>query len=813
MGNISIYKQDQLDIPTKSFEVAFRSYIAHHILKGYPTKEQLHAEFTNQVSILDQSKAILTEKIKSTLKEYLKTNKKWSDFWDNLQFMDACNQAQAHTDSHDVFYLSLSVTLTFAFKEIFLDLIKAFPDVSNYIQKANSYCEVRNALSHRGSRQIPEELAKDAVVFMQTLSRAIDEKFFWYKSWNNIDNDIQKFLRTCEPLIADNIDENLPQTGNTIVCRETELNDLFKSVCSWDGVRKLRSYMHLTCIAGYGGIGKTALVTEFIKRLQSNMEDDNYGGLKPSFILFYSAKEEKLSIKGDSIVTRKVHKQFSDFDELKQRIYKDLSIESFSDDWSLPGILVIDNLETLDEQNRSDVVDFIIGDIPQCVRVIITTRIPEADGECKSIKLKGFQSADGVRFVHEYVEKNGMNINLKESEIEYIVEHSFGNPLVLVLALKRLSAGVRYTKIEKELKVLPTNASSSVGAFMYQNTIYEIFSKYPKNQDAMQRVLQAMSIYDYPLNDDVLAQALSMHVDLVGEILDILLRYLVIEHMDNGYVVNNFANQFILIGMPMDEIAKNAIKNNVILAVRECEEEKKTLEQYLREYPSLKDVIDDWRVCSEKDGYVIGRAFKVYDEYIKKDRPRKRADALMQIQEFTFTFDRLLKNYRAHPYIYSQRARMILAFRIDECIKDEYNDQMHSDFIRCLKLIEEDEFRSIKKTHTYPSILWKYVQFLWSIKELSKAASYAAESVIIFRNIQKKTNNYYDILALQGMIEIALYEEDKLQRERLRTARSNYQEIRQCHLAKKIIEPKNTFERHVKQLEEKLAQYEFVRID
>jgi len=111
MDYISVYKQDQLDIPTKSFEVAFRSYVAQKILAAYPQKEALQAELQKQVSILNQSSAILTERIKSTIKEYL-AGKKWESFWSNLIFMENCNHAQDHVESHDVFYLSLSVTLS-----------------------------------------------------------------------------------------------------------------------------------------------------------------------------------------------------------------------------------------------------------------------------------------------------------------------------------------------------------------------------------------------------------------------------------------------------------------------------------------------------------------------------------------------------------------------------------------------------------------------------------------------------------------------------------------------------------------------------
>ena len=82
---------------------------------------------------------------------------KWEAFWEKLQFMECCSLAQRQVESHDVLYLSLSVTLTFSFRDLFLDIIKEFPDVTDYIRKATSYREVRNALSNRGSRLISSE--------------------------------------------------------------------------------------------------------------------------------------------------------------------------------------------------------------------------------------------------------------------------------------------------------------------------------------------------------------------------------------------------------------------------------------------------------------------------------------------------------------------------------------------------------------------------------------------------------------------------------------------------------------------------------
>lgn len=807
MGNISIYKQDQLDIPTKSFEVAFRSYIARRILAEYPNKDQLRTEFANQVAILKQSEAILSYRIKSALEDSIK-GKKWEAFWDNLQFMDACNQAQSHTDSHDVFYLSLSVTLTFAFKRLFEDLIQAFPNPADYVQKANSYYEVRNALSHRASRQISSVEANDAITFMRVACNVIGDEFFWYKSKASIAGDIDKYQLDSKPFIAENLDD-IPFSENEIVCREPEFNALFKCVCNWDGHRKMLGGKRLLCIAGYGGIGKTALVTEFVKRLLAKMVDETYEGLRPEFILFYSAKERKLDFDQETgkLQNQRVHKQFSNFSELKCRILEQLNISSFPGDWNHPGILIIDNLETLDNQSREDLLNFIDYDLPQCIRVILTTRIPEeAD---KLIKLKGFQADEGLLFMREYIERNGLDITLDENQIKSIVEYSYGNPLVLVLALKRLSAGViKYPALIKELKVLPSNANRSVGSFMYQNTIEEIKRNHSGMKDAIEKVLQSMSIYEYPLDKEILASAHALDVELIEEILEILAKYLVIERAGDGYVINNFANEFVLVSMSIDSTTKASLRQKILTAVNESRRNSDTLAEYLEQYSALRGVITDWLGDSEKDCFAIAKAFVLYEDM--KRINQKNAD--YEIQQCNMEFEGLIQQNSAHPYVYYQRARMLLELRINGLIHDEYNSTIEDDFSRCLMLIDDYSFRTIKKTQTYPSILWIYSIFLNSTNKHIKAAQYAEEAVGVFRNLGIKTNNYYDALAMQGIIELTLYAQNIRQVQRLKIARANYQEIIKNHAKPKhALDPINGFTKHLNQLMNELDKYASIK--
>ena len=804
MDYINVYKQDQLDIPTKSFEVAFRSYVARNILTAYPQKDVLQAEIQKQIDLLNQSTAILSERIKGVVKEYT-TGKKWDAFWDNLKFMEKCNYEQKHVDSHDVFYLSVSITLTFLFKNLFLNVINQFSNATDYVHKATSYTDVRNALSHRGSRRISVDQADEAIDFMRKSKGAIDDSYFWYKQWRDIDNDIAKYTSTTRPFLAENLDE-IPFPENEIVCREPEIATLFKYVCNWDGQRRVRNGKHLVCIAGYGGIGKTALVTEFINRLTNELASESFEGIRPEFILFFSAKEEKLDCDQNTgkLVSHRVSKQFSSFDELKAKMYAHLKISEFTDAWDHSGILIVDNLETLDAENRKQLIDFIYYDVPSCIRVIITTRIPEDADEL--IKLKAFQANDGLVFVREYIEKNNLNLELSDEEINNLVSNSYGNPLVLVLALKRLETQIiSYSSLIRELKQLPNNANRSVSSFMYQNTIEEIMRTHPEKKTAILSILQSMSIYEDPLNKEVLAAANNLDVESVEDILDILARYLVVERILDSYVINNFANEFILVSMSADTITKSAIWS----AVHESKKNKETLENYLKRYHNLRGIINDWQGESEEDNFAIAKAFAIYE-----DRARiTSSNAHFEIQQIRDEFDQLIRQNSAHPYVYYQRARILKDLRRDNLIGDEYNSQIEEDFDRCIILINSRNFRAIRETQTYPSILWIYAQFLLDVGNIPKAAQNIEQAVLGFEALHDKSYRYYDALAVQGIAEIKLFASNMLEKKHLQVARKNYDTIitnRLNSVSKR--ENDNEFIKHMNLLEQELNKYKQIKI-
>jgi hypothetical protein len=351
---------------------------------------------------------------------------------------------------------------------------------------------------------------------------------------------------------------------------------------------------------------------------------------------------------------------------------------------------------------------------------------------------------------------------------------------------------------------------------MYQNTIEEIKRNNSTNKEAIEIILQSMSIYDNPLNKEILASAHSMNVEQIEDILDILAKYLVIEKSggDDGYVINSFANEFVLVNMAIDPTTKAVLRQRIMTAVNESRRNRATLAEDLEKYSDLKDVITDWLGDTEEDCFAIDKAFVLY-ENIDRITP---ANKDYEIEQADIQFNCLIKQNSAHPYVYHQRARMLLELRIKQYIHDEYDAMIEADISRCLMLLDENAFRSIKATPTYPSILWIYSIFLKETQKFQLAAKYADDAVQMFRNLGirnlgKKTNNYYDALAVQGLVELSLYAENLMQVQRLKIARANYEEITKNHAKpKQNQEPTNEFAKHLMQLKDGLDKYAHVKI-
>lgn len=756
---------NKLDAPVKDFEVAFRSYIVHTILKKYSDKEELFKEFKKKYDGLKILDVILSQKLQSQLGNYINkdgmSTKKWDKCWENLQFIDKSFEKGEHFEDHDAIYLSLAIDFSYCFVTLFNDMIQMFSDSTEYMYLSSLFLQCRNCLSHRASYTVSSELADQTVIFMQKIGDFIDPSFFWYRSWEEISNDIKKFSSGYDTyfLKYQNLDM-IPFPEDKIVCREAEIKNLFKLICGWNGERFLRNRKHLTCIAGYGGVGKTALVAEFISRVLDHHIQDKQSGWNLDFILFYSAKEKKLNYNEyDGKLEIKPHKnQITSFEALQFQLFKDLEIGSFDDSWKMKGIIVIDNLETFELEDRRKTIEYIYSDIPSTVQVIITTRIPEDADE--QLHIKGFQSDEGIIFVKSFIQENNLSVRLSEEQIKDLIQYSYGNSLVLVLALKRLHWNLStFRSILDEMKRLPkTQQDNMVSSFMYQNTIEEIYKNFPEMVHSIKTILMCLCVAGDPLDAEILTIINSnMGFEEVQSVLDVLCRYLVVEKIADSYQINDFAQQFVLIDTLSDKEYKMSVYNKVKKVQQDIKSARDALNLEKQENPELKRVLEEWNGETERECRAITLAFNLYD--LKRNITKSNAAA--NIDLIRIEFEKIERNSIAHPYIYYEHARILKELRQDNVIGDEYNDQIKHNMNTCLMNIDGRSYRRIKETRTYPSIQWIYAQFLLSAEEYTQAAGYAEKAIKYYEKLEIYDNDYWDCVAVLGITLMRCYEKEK----------------------------------------------------
>ena len=155
-----------------------------------------------------------------------------------------------------------------------------------------------------------------------------------------------------------------------------------------------------TTVAFLDMVGKTALVLEVVKKIVQDIWDGNsLNDYKPEYILFFSAKKNKLEIASATgkIIERTIHRHFENSDELTKLILNSLGLTSFRD-YHKEGIIIVDNLESLPEDERQKIKHFIEAQTPSEMQFLITSRNSEEYE--MNFRLSGFEHDSGVNFIN-----------------------------------------------------------------------------------------------------------------------------------------------------------------------------------------------------------------------------------------------------------------------------------------------------------------------------------------------------------------------------------------------------------------------------
>lgn len=512
----------ELDKIVKSFEVAYRGYISTLLLKKYDNINKFSIAVNQLDSSLKQSPILGTKKFKQRI---TKIKKEIGSYYQKVKDSHA-NVKNKDYDNKVPFVSELIDFVVLFFDGCFNTLAIGFSSLEDFNSCNVKFNHVRNWLSHPASSKITSDDAKHTLMFIKKTSLNISKDYFWYVSKRQI-------YDWCEELLS-KIDETgvnyhnlstISFTHQKLIERELELEDLKTLLFGKDkGYRRSGSI----AVYGYGGIGKTAFVLEFLYRTIKDINDKIIKD-KIDFLLFFTAKEEMLSFNETTkrLYVRDINKQIIGFDDFKSKLIESLELKHIDDLKNYSGVLVIDNFETIVDKDKPKFFEF-IKMVPRSIQFIITSRNEEP---CEDkINLKEFYDKEkGLRFITAYIDYYELKVKLNENEMLKLIDLSKGNTLIIVLSLQMLSNNHDVQTLFSELEGVESANIEIISDFMYKNTIGQAIDFLEANNHKPIEILKVISLYDVPVDLYSLSKISGQAVQSVEYVCEYLATKIILE--------------------------------------------------------------------------------------------------------------------------------------------------------------------------------------------------------------------------------------------------------------------------------------------
>lgn len=731
---ISVKSSQNLDKVVKSFEVAYRSVIALTIHTQYPTEELFLGKIESVAQSIQPCSAMLMNKYKA------KIDKISANAQELYKIIIDCNKTlETKQFSNKVPYVSDIVDLlVFFFNACFNTLSNGFDSIEDFSRLNVKYIEIRNHLSHPASVNISIEDSKTICLFIRKISANIDDRFFWYVKKGEILDQISSLLDEIDstPLQYHNL-HDIGFKHNKIVERENELilmnNLLFGK---YENYRKSGSVV----VYGYGGIGKTALVMEFLFRVVKDINDKK---IKENieFICFFSAKEELLSYSETTkiLYTKEIHKQISTFEEFTKKLFELLQIHSMAELVVRNGIIVLDNYETLSLSEKEKFYEF-IKSTPRSLQFIITSR-NEENGEDKVNLTEFSDMKKGTSFITEFIEANNLDVSLTEETIARILQLSKGNTLIIVLCLQMVGNHYSIDNVLNDIDDMETGNIQVISDFMFKNTISQSIDHLQQQQLEPLEVLKVISLYDVPIDLYSIGKLAKISVQSAEKICSYLSTKLILEKRGESYIASEFANKFIISKYLPNHIEIKKLKGLITAHQRFLNEKLTKYNTASVKNPLLKSIMDDWKPKNTIDRIAISEALLFYNDLQAALTKENTSKVNTILREFL-----RIEKMTSHPYIRFQKARclqLVLKYTSRRFEKEELISQISAYFEEAIE-ITDFYYPYIKNTKSYAAINWLYGLFLSkTLKDYYKSIKYLEDSVMIFQRLNIKDNAYF----------------------------------------------------------------------
>lgn len=770
---LTISQQDQLRNIVSNFEIPYRSFVIDRITSAIKSKVEFDQKLVEQSSLLSNETTLTNFR-----QRFIKYQKESSHIYDLFEHNQAIFKNKKIQGDNSVPNVSDINTSVIIFKELFTNFLIRFNNLETFWLQVEKYKYIRNKLDHPGCINFEKAEVDIVLDFIKNVCLYLDSfenMYFWQESSDNIIRKINVLQKSSYelPIETNNLD-SIPSSDIHVVCRNKEISEIKEFVYGKRGaLRKKSSY----CIYGYGGVGKTALVIESIRQIiQDVLDGQTVNSYCPHFILFYTAKKEVLDISKTSgkIESHTSKTSFLSKDELEKKIYQDLNIENFFG-FNKDGIIIIDNLESIEIEEKEKIQDFVQVNSPSNIQYIITSRNEENYEERKH--LSGFEEKSKVdEFLKEYMLENDIELSLSDEDIEILTNISRGNTLVLVLSLRRLSENldtiqgialdisVTTKKLSDEFSNMPPNGYEIISEFMFKNAFTEIETIYSSNSEKIYSILKIFAAYSSDSIDIYTLSTLSgVQYSETEPIVAMLCQYLILEKSQGFYSINQFAEKYIINRFLPDSETYLQLSNRIESSLRDIKRELNLLEEHINQDNRLKRIMHDWTILTEGDKIAAAKAFKLYEQ-VKSECAKSSAffiqgaltDSIQQLEK--------IEKSTIHPYIKYQKARILQVIQNTGIKFDEYDIRKeimnsYSDSIWIIKT--NPIYTSVQHTKSFPSVLWLFGQYLFENGDLQTSIKYLEDSKQSFESLDIFDREYYKCLCKLGYAYMKKYEENK----------------------------------------------------
>ncbi|SHI47878.1 hypothetical protein SAMN04488513_101415 [Pseudozobellia thermophila] len=318
--------------------------------------------------------------------------------------------------------------------------------------------DIRNAISHP-NRPFPDTfwfraaaIASDPLILQldlgdvrQALNSALDE---------NLSPPPEDWLNNVHWAIPNTLPTTFDHEITGLLGRDKEFKDLETTLS------KVRN--NLIAVVAPGGVGKTALVLQFLKDISLSPK----WSTKIHCIIFCTLKNERLTPDGIELI-----EAINGIDQIKnsilhdiKSIYPDKEIECFKDACEKLEnekiLICIDNLENLLIHTQEEFIEF-NESLPLLWRVIVTSRI--SIDSATTVPLQTLGKRHAVNLCRNYFKRRGVS-DFKQEDLELIAHRANNNPLAIRLTVDLYIRGIDIsTSINKSQK--------DIAAFSYTNLI------------------------------------------------------------------------------------------------------------------------------------------------------------------------------------------------------------------------------------------------------------------------------------------------------------------------------------------------------